>query len=1223
MRILASNPDTLGDLILRQPMYRAMLDAGHELTLIVRPAVVPLVRHVAPGARIIEIPYEVYAHDLPDHWHRFNQLFDAARASVPNAYIVAPYRWTLFDERLADELPGVKRFGLSGHLYHGDPHQGRAAQSSMRFDVVAEVCEDAREVEKNAALAAAVLGGSTPRKLPDPRLDVTPAHRESAATILSRLGLAGGEYWIACVTGTANVALKAWHRQRWAQTLSQWANSRGRQFLFVGLATEEADVRAVVEAMDDAAAKRTRVWMPPGGTIDDLIGLAALSAGYVGHDTGPMHLAAAVGKPVLAVFGGGHKLRFAPAADPSVTVTVGVSCRGCQWVCSFAESHCVKDVPADEVLRAANDLEDRRVSGREARVLEPSRALQEQMIGESAAIAQERLRAAAELTRQLRTNAAAWQLDVKSLVEEADARTREAVAHAHAELGGQLREKESVIQQQDEQLRGKESLIREQHSQLSQKDTALRERQALLEEQAENQSALTAQLESRASELSRLQAEFEEKSREASQLASTVGAQRGEIDRLRSDISAKLAQIEQATREGQEAAQKQSDELGKLREHLQAVEDRVRQVEQARRPRRPLKQVLVDFVIGPQHYYPPPPKSLPGITVVTIVQNAEDSIRDTIESVIGQTHAHVQYVVIDRGSTDRTGEILEQYRDRIDRIVTEPAEVSALDALGKGYALATYDVLSRLDPGDVYEPGALTRVSEYFRDHPNHKAAVFQDGLARCGWRFSTEPQRTPDVYELLARGADVPGGVFVTSNAYKSLDGLNRERGHAAEWDFLLRLARRYGIHSSSRHVRTIRPRAVTRSSDDLARASDFQTARALFRSSFGWPGRARCAVIFALNRLGDALRRKSPHRLFFPLAAPAGRPPEGTLPASVPSDQPVCPLDGRMPDRLLFSTRDSVGGDRAIGYIYYDHSADAALAYPPIDLETLESMYFRKGQRENAIVPPDPAEHSPFAGFQGRSSLARLLAHVRSPYWWFARPDFSDRRAAELFETLAGRIPHRGVTARFLNVACFEGGVLDVLKQHTDWSLFGIETNPDAARAARAKGYTIWETSAQDAAFVIPVDQQFDVIYLGGLFEHLPDPLLVLRRLRQMLAPGGRIVIDTPNLDSKLLDRFGPTWSHWRAPYHRTLIGRRGLRAMARAGGFRIERLRTRTHPLAVVRSVQLNDLGLGAVVPDTAQFPPDVASRGVLLAGWARLLWDWRGRGDYLYAVLRAEE
>jgi SAM-dependent methyltransferase len=212
--------------------------------------------------------------------------------------------------------------------------------------------------------------------------------------------------------------------------------------------------------------------------------------------------------------------------------------------------------------------------------------------------------------------------------------------------------------------------------------------------------------------------------------------------------------------------------------------------------------------------------------------------------------------------------------------------------------------------------------------------------------------------------------------------------------------------------------------------------------------------------------------------------------------------------------------------------------------------------------------------------------------------------------------------VAVRFLNVACFEGGVLDALKEQTDWTLFGTETNADAARVARGKGHTVWETSAEDAALTLSLGQQFDVIYLGRLFEHLPDPLLVVRRLRQVLAPGGRIVFDTPNLDSKLLDVFGPTWSQWQPPHHRTLIGRRALKRLARLAAFRIERLRTRTHPLDAVRSVQLNDLGLGATVPPDAEFPPNVASRGVLLAGWARLLWDWRGRGDYMYAVLHAE-
>ena len=58
--------------------------------------------------------------------------------------------------------------------------------------------------------------------------------------------------------------------------------------------------------------------------------------------------------------------------------------------------------------------------------------------------------------------------------------------------------------------------------------------------------------------------------------------------------------------------------------------------------------------------------------------------------------------------------------------------------------------------------------------------------------------------------------------------------------------------------------------------------------------------------------------------------------------------------------------------------------------------------------------------------------------------------------------------------------------------------------------------EVAPQDAPLALPVGEAFDVIFLGHMAEHLPDPLLVLRRLRQLLTPGGLIVLDQPNLDS-----------------------------------------------------------------------------------------------------------
>src|SRR6185436_5500164 len=141
------------------------------------------------------------------------------------------------------------------------------------------------------------------------------------------------------------------------------------------------------------------------------------------------------------------------------------------------------------------------------------------------------------------------------------------------------------------------------------------------------------------------------------------------------------------------------------------------------------------------------------------------------------------------------------------------------------------------------EPGGLTRVAEYFRDHPNYKAAVFAEAIAENGWRTPVSQAATPDGVNLLGQGPDARPPVFVTTNAYKALRGLTPERGPAAEWDFWLRLDRRYGIRASTAHVRTVRPRGKS-AAHDPATVRAYDDARELFESSFGPAGFARRAV-------------------------------------------------------------------------------------------------------------------------------------------------------------------------------------------------------------------------------------------------------------------------------------------------------------------------------------------------------------------------------------------
>ena len=47
----------------------------------------------------------------------------------------------------------------------------------------------------------------------------------------------------------------------------------------------------------------------------------------------------------------------------------------------------------------------------------------------------------------------------------------------------------------------------------------------------------------------------------------------------------------------------------------------------------------------------------------------------------------------------------------------------------------------------------------------------------------------------------------------------------------------------------------------------------------------------------------------------------------------------------------------------------------------------------------------------------------------------------------------------------------------------------------------------------------------------------------------------------------------------------------------------------------------MGLAALIPEGAKLPDHQSSRGARAAGWARTLWDWRGRGDVMYVLLKA--
>ncbi len=91
-------------------------------------------------------------------------------------------------------------------------------------------------------------------------------------------------------------------------------------------------------------------------------------------------------------------------------------------------------------------------------------------------------------------------------------------------------------------------------------------------------------------------------------------------------------------------------------------------------------------------------KNLPVITVITVVFNGEDNIGKTIESILNQTYAKIEYIIVDGKSTDKTLEIAGTYRG-IDRVISEP-DRGLYDAMNKGLKAATGDYVWFLNSGD-------------------------------------------------------------------------------------------------------------------------------------------------------------------------------------------------------------------------------------------------------------------------------------------------------------------------------------------------------------------------------------------------------------------------------------------------------------------------------------------------------------------------------------------
>ncbi|MBI4536869.1 MAG: lipopolysaccharide heptosyltransferase II [candidate division NC10 bacterium] len=184
-----------------------------------------------------------------------------------------------------------------------------------------------------------------------PRLDVPAAARETAEELLAAAGIGPRDPVLSLNPGAIYGGAKQWGAERFAAASDLLAGAWGARIVLVGSRREEVLLKEV--------AKRMRTLAVVLGGRTDLPTLAALllrSRLLLTNDTGAMHVAAATGTPVLAVFGPTEADATGPAGARTRIVRRPVPCSPCLLRECPIDHRCMTAVTVEEVVQAGREL---------------------------------------------------------------------------------------------------------------------------------------------------------------------------------------------------------------------------------------------------------------------------------------------------------------------------------------------------------------------------------------------------------------------------------------------------------------------------------------------------------------------------------------------------------------------------------------------------------------------------------------------------------------------------------------------------------------------------------------------------------------------------------------------------------------------------------------------------------------------------------------------------
>lgn len=348
--VLVIRTDGLGDIVLDTALFRHIKRAfgGPRVVLITRQEWKDIFQACPYVDDVIPWNILAYANSL-----RYRVKFIRSLRSREFDVAVHPVysREPLSDEVLCCTRAPLK-IGFDGDLSNIQAKRKRQNDRCYARFIRNKVA-GCTELERNRHFAEQLIDREIRSDEFQPELWLTDADRSAAEDLLLQSGIDVGRAALIALFPGASSTYKTWRPENYADLARRMLQHFDLRFVIFGTSAE-ADLASAIAGKINGPV----VNLAGKTSLTQLAAVLECSDLFIGNDTGPLHVAAAVGAPTLGIMGGGHFGRFYPYGDLNRhrMVFKKMDCYGCNWKCIYETTRCIQGITVDDVWREAQRM---------------------------------------------------------------------------------------------------------------------------------------------------------------------------------------------------------------------------------------------------------------------------------------------------------------------------------------------------------------------------------------------------------------------------------------------------------------------------------------------------------------------------------------------------------------------------------------------------------------------------------------------------------------------------------------------------------------------------------------------------------------------------------------------------------------------------------------------------------------------------------------------------